>query len=110
MSNVRETPPAQADAICMVLESNGYNVTELTFDVASPNTDYNLAYINILQVGNHIILPTSGIDEDQQLKSTLLSPPLPSIPSAIATSPNRTVRCTALHRMWRCSKKATNVK
>lgn len=79
MSNVRETVPTNTNAIRKVSELNGYSVTELTFDVASPNTDYNLACINILQVGNHIILPTSGIDEDQQLKSTLLSPPIPSI-------------------------------
>ena len=80
MSNVRETVPTNTDAIRKVLELNGYSVTELTFDVASPNTDYNLAYINFLQVGNHIILHTSYIDVDKQLKSILFSPPRPSIP------------------------------
>lgn len=66
MSNLREQSPKQADAVREVLEGNGYSVTELSFDVASPNTDYNWAYINFLQVSNHIILPTFGIDEDQQ--------------------------------------------
>jgi hypothetical protein len=95
MSNVRETVPTNTDAIRKVLEFNGYSVTELTFDVASPNTDYNLAYINFLQVGSHIILHTSDIDVDQQLKSTLLSPPRPSIPSVVAISPTGAVPCTA---------------
>lgn len=38
----------QADAVREVLEDNGHSVTELSFDVASPNTDYNWAYINYL--------------------------------------------------------------
>lgn len=69
MSNLREQSPRQADAIREVLESNGYSVTELSFDVASPNIDYNWAYINFLQVGNHSILPSFGIDEDLQAAS-----------------------------------------
>ena len=69
MSNIREQSPKQADAIREVLENNGYSVTELSFDVALPNTDYNWAYINFLQVGNHIILPSFGIDEDSQAVS-----------------------------------------
>lgn len=69
MSNVRETVPTNTDAIRKVLELNGYSVTELSFDVASPNIDYNWAYINFLQVGNHIILPSFGIDEDLQAAS-----------------------------------------
>lgn len=69
MSNIREQSPRQADAIREVLEDNGYSVTELSFDVALPNTDYNWAYINFLQIGNHIILPIFGIDEDSQAAS-----------------------------------------
>lgn len=69
MSNVRETAPTQTDTIRKKLESNGYSVTELTYDVALPNVDYNWAYINFLQVGSHIILPTFGIDEDSQAAS-----------------------------------------
>mgnify|MGYP002479969059 CR=1 FL=1 len=69
MSNIREQSPRQADAIREVLENNGYSVTELSFDVALPNTDYNWAYINFLQIGNHIILPSFGIDEDSQAVS-----------------------------------------
>ena len=69
MSNLREQSPKQADSIREVLEKNGYSVTELSFDVALPNTDYNWAYINFLQVGNHIILPSFGIDEDSQAAS-----------------------------------------
>lgn len=69
MSNIREQSPRQADAIREVLENNGYSVTELSFDVASPNIDYNWAYINFLQISNHIILPSFGIDEDSQAAS-----------------------------------------
>ncbi|MBP8934388.1 MAG: agmatine deiminase family protein [Prevotella sp.] len=61
--------PKQADAVREVLEDNGHSVTELSFDVASLNIDYNWAYINFLQIGNHIILPSFGIDEDSQAVS-----------------------------------------
>ena len=97
MSNVRETAPTNTDAIRKVLESKGYSVTELTFDVASPNTDYNLAYINYLQVGNHIILHTSDIDVDQHLKSTCF--PLHDHPSLPLSRPRQRGRCAALHDM-----------
>ena len=73
MSNIREQSPRQADAIREVLENNGYSVTELSFYVASPNIDYNWAYINFLQVGNHIILPSFGIDEDLHAASQVLN-------------------------------------
>lgn len=86
MSNVRETVPINTDAIRKVLESKGYCVTELTIDVASPNTDYNLAYINFLQVGNHIIYPPHLRHRCRPAAQIhLISPPRPSIPSAVAT-------------------------
>ena len=36
----------------------------MLFDVQNPNKDFNWAYINYLEVGNKIIVPTFGIPED----------------------------------------------
>ena len=66
MSNHREFEPEEADDIRWRLEAEGYEVTEILFDVPNPNKDYNWAYINYLEVGNKIIVPTFGIPEDEQ--------------------------------------------
>lgn len=66
MGNHRESYPAEADAIRSVLERYGFEVAELAYDVDTPQKDYNWAYINFLQVGEKIIMPTFGIDEDTQ--------------------------------------------
>lgn len=66
MSNHRDTDAREADAIRRILESYGFEVTEMLFDVENPNPDWNWAYINFLQVGNKIIMPSFGIDEDKQ--------------------------------------------
>ncbi len=66
MSNHRETNPDEASEIRWRLEIEGFEVTEMLFDVPQPNKDFNWAYINYLQVGNKIIVPTFGIPEDKQ--------------------------------------------
>lgn len=66
MGNHGDIYPDEAAAIRKELESYGFEVTEMRFNdkVDSPNTDLNWAYINFLQVGNHIFMPAFGIDED----------------------------------------------
>lgn len=66
MSNIRDFNPEEADEIRNRLEKAGYRVTEMLFDVPNPNKDYNWAYINYLEVGTNIIVPTFGIPEDKQ--------------------------------------------
>ena len=66
MSNHRDYCPEEADEIKRRLECVGFEVTEMLFDVPNPNMDYNWAYINYLEVGNKIIVPTFGIPEDIQ--------------------------------------------
>jgi agmatine/peptidylarginine deiminase len=58
--------PEEADDMRARLEDEGFEVTEMLFDVPQPNTDFNWAYINYLHVGNKIIVPTFGIAEDKQ--------------------------------------------
>ena len=58
----------EAIKIRQILEENGYTVTEMLFTVQEPRYDLNWAYINFLQVGNNIILPKFGINEDEQAK------------------------------------------
>ncbi len=65
MSNIRDFNPEQADEIKRRLENAGYQVTEMLFDVPNPNKEYNWAYINYLEVGTKIIVPTFGIPEDK---------------------------------------------
>ena len=66
MSNIRDFNPEEADEIINRLEKEGFCVTEMLFDVPTPNKDYNWAYINYLEVGDNIIVPTFGIPEDKQ--------------------------------------------
>ena len=66
MSNHRDFDPEEADDIRWRLEAVGFEVTEMLFDVPNPNKDYNWAYINYLEVGDKIIVPTFGIPEDKQ--------------------------------------------
>jgi len=66
MSNHRDFKPEEAIEIRKRLESKGLEVTEMLFDVPEPNYNYNWAYINYLQVGCKIIVPTFGIPEDKQ--------------------------------------------
>ncbi len=66
MSNHRDYYPEEADEIRYRLEVVGFEVIEMLFDVPNPNRDFNWAYVNYLQVGNKIIVPTFGIPEDKQ--------------------------------------------
>lgn len=66
MSNIREFNSEVADEIRSRLEKAGFRVTEMLFDVPNPNKDFNWAYINYLEVGRKIIVPTFGIPEDKQ--------------------------------------------
>ena len=66
MSNYRNTNSSGADYIKEKLEQKGFVVTELLFDeVKSQSPDWNWAYINYLQIGNKIIMPSFGIPEDK---------------------------------------------
>ena len=67
MGNHGDRYPKEAKAIREILESFGFVVTEMSFNdkvSASPCTDLNWAYINFLQVGKNIIMPTFNIEED----------------------------------------------
>ena len=66
MSNHRDFDSKEAEEILRIMESYGFEVTEMLFDVAKPEYDMNWAYINYLQVGKKIIMPSFGIDEDKQ--------------------------------------------
>ena len=68
MGNHRDSEEDEAIKIRQILEENGYAVTEMLFTVQKPRYDLNWAYINFLQVGNNIILPKFGINEDEQAK------------------------------------------
>lgn len=68
MGNHRDSYEDEAIKIRQVLEENGYNVTEMLFTVKEPRYDLNWAYINFLQVGDNIVLPKFGIEEDEQAK------------------------------------------
>lgn len=66
MSNHRETDPVEAAEIRNILDSNGFEITEMIFNIPNPSTNWNWAYINFLQVQNKIIMPLLGIPEDKQ--------------------------------------------
>ena len=69
MSNHRDFDAEEAKRIREIMESFSYQVTEMLFDVKNPMTDWNWAYINYLQVGQKIIMPSFGIPEDRQALS-----------------------------------------
>ena len=58
--------PKEASEIRRIMESFGFEVTEMLFDVPHPEPLWNWAYINYLQVGNLIVMPVFGIEEDKQ--------------------------------------------
>lgn len=66
MGNHGDCYPEEAAAICRILESYGFEVTEMRFKdkVDKPCCDFNWAYINFLQVGKKIVMPIFDIDED----------------------------------------------
>ena len=66
MGNHGDCYPEEAKAIRRILESYGFEVTEMRFKdkVDSPHYDLNWAYINFLQVGKNIIMPKFNIAED----------------------------------------------
>lgn len=71
MSNHRDAEPQEATAIRSILEEHGFDVTELSFNVKRPSPGCNWAYINFLQVGNIIIMPSFHIAEDKQAKEQI---------------------------------------
>lgn len=66
MSNHRDSDPKEAAEMRMIMESYGFEVTEMLFDVSHPEPLWNWAYINYLQVGSLIVMPIFGIEEDKQ--------------------------------------------
>ena len=66
LTNHRDTDPVEAAEIIRRLERRGYVVREMQFDVPRLNRDFNWAYINYLQVGKKVIVPTFGMPEDKQ--------------------------------------------
>ena len=66
MSNHRDTDPKEAEEIKQKLEKHGFQVTEMLFNVAEPSPDWNWAYVNFIQIGNKILMPSFDIPEDEQ--------------------------------------------
>ena len=66
MGNHGDCYPEEAASIRRILESYGFEVTEMRFKdkVDTPCCDLNWAYINFLQVGKNIIMPKFNIEED----------------------------------------------
>lgn len=66
MGNHGDCYPEEAASIRRILESYGFEVTEMRFKgiVDSPCYNLNWAYINFLQVGKNIIMPIFDIPED----------------------------------------------
>ena len=66
MGNHGDCYPDEAASIRRILESYGFEVTEMRFKdkVDTPCCDLNWAYINFLQVGKNIIMPKFDIAED----------------------------------------------
>lgn len=67
MGNHGDEYPEEAKAIKDILVEYGFSVTEMRFNdiVTSPCKGLNWAYINFLQVGKHIIMPSFNIEEDE---------------------------------------------
>ena len=67
MGNHGDCYPEEATSIRRILESYGFEVTEIRFKgkVDKPCYDLNWAYINFLQVGKNIIMPIFDIPEDE---------------------------------------------
>ena len=66
MGNHGDCYPEEATSIRRILESYGFEVTEMRFKdkVDFPRYELNWAYINFLQVGKKIIMPKFDIEED----------------------------------------------
>ena len=66
MGNHGDCYPEEATSIRRILESYGFEVTEMCFKdkVSMPCYELNWAYINFLQVGKNIIMPKFNIEED----------------------------------------------
>ena len=66
MGNHGDCYPEEAASIRRILDSFGFEVTEMRFkgNVDKPCYEFNWAYINFLQVGKNIIMPKFDIDED----------------------------------------------
>lgn len=65
MSNHRDFDKVEAMEMRRIMELYEFEVEEMFFDVKNPNYDWNWAYINYLQVGQKIIMPSFGIAEDR---------------------------------------------
>ena len=66
MSNHRDFDPKEAAEIRTIMESYGFEITEMLFDTPHLEPQWNWAYINYLQVGTLIVIPAFGIEEDKQ--------------------------------------------
>ena len=66
MGNHGDCYPEEATSIRRILESYGFEVTEMRFKdkVSMPCYELNWAYINFLQAGKNIIMPIFDIPED----------------------------------------------
>lgn len=66
MGNHGDCYPDEAASIRRILESYGFEVTEMSFKskVNTPCYELNWAYINFLQVGKNIVMPKFDIEED----------------------------------------------
>lgn len=71
MGNHRDSQPEEANSIRQVLELHGFDVKELQYNSKRLTKVYNWAYVNFLQVGNIIIMPIFGIEEDAQAREQI---------------------------------------
>lgn len=67
MGNLGDKHPDKANEIRLILEEYGFQVTEMRFNDKG-NANYNWAYINFLQVGKNIIMPTFKNEADAIVK------------------------------------------
>jgi len=63
ITNYRDTNKALRAELIKILQPK-FEIEELHFDVPNPNFALNWAYINYLRVGDLLILPALGIEED----------------------------------------------
>ena len=66
MSSHADSYPSEAQDIKLILEFHGFSVEQMSF--AKPCYEYDWAYINFLQIGSHIIMPSFGSANDEIAK------------------------------------------
>jgi agmatine deiminase len=73
MSNIAQDDEGKdiAKGIRKELERKGLDVVELHFDEKDPAFTYSWAYINFIQVGNVILMPALGTEQDDSAEEQI---------------------------------------